>query len=154
MVRDSRTRRPGIILIDPWFIADDNGRTVLESAVQDLPRWVLPLLILDQPDDASTQKFADQVREILNAAGALPTDTSRRGAIGVSSFDSFVSIVRDLAVQAERQYLRYRSGRYQGRRVESPPSSDRPRSRLPVEHDGQGRPAQSPDPLGEKKPDA
>jgi FxsC-like protein len=163
-VRDPRARRPGIIVIDPWFIADDNGRLALESAVADLPRWVLPLLVLDQPDDASTQKFADQVREILSAAGALPTDSSRRGAKGVSSLDEFVSTVRVLVAEAERQYLRHRSRRNQGGQVLSPPSSSRPSLRRPARPAGPApaaegpastldKPVATPDELGET-PDA
>ena len=45
-VRDPGSRRPGIILIDPWFIADEAGRSALQSAVHGLPRWVLPLAVL------------------------------------------------------------------------------------------------------------
>jgi FxsC-like protein len=123
---DPRTRRPGIILIDPWFIADEHGRSALESAVDQLPRWVLPLLILDQPDDPRTRDLAGRVRKILSAAGALPTDSARQAAQGVSSLNEFVSIIPRLVAEAERQYLRYRSGR-----VRSQPSARRPRLRHP-----------------------
>jgi FxsC-like protein len=144
-------RRPGIILIDPWFIAEDNGRSALESAVSELPRWVLPLLILDQPDDSHTQKLAGQVRDILVAAGALPTESSRRAAEGVSSLSDFVSIVRVLVAEAEKQYLRYRSGRYRSGQAPSPPS--RPSLRWPPRRDEPeakpSRPASAPDSLGE-----
>lgn len=146
------TRRPGIILIDPWFIVDENGRSALESAVRELHRWVLPLLILDRPDDAHTQELADQVREILSVAGALHTDSSRGAARGVSSFADFLSVVRVLVAEAERQYLRYRSGR-----VPSPPSTKRPSLRGRAQPDGPaptpGRPDSASDPLGET-PDA
>jgi len=149
-VNDPHTRRPGIILIDPWFVADDSGRLTLESVVDSLPRWVLPLMILDQPDDASTQKLADQVREILNAAGALPTDSARRAARGISSFDDFVSTVRTLAAEAERQYMRYHSRRSQSGQVPSPTSSSRPGLRRHARPDGL---VSGPDQLGET-PDA
>ena len=142
---DPRTRRPGIILIDPWLIADQDGRSALVSAVQNLPRWVLPLLILDQPEDARTQELAEQARGILHAAGALPTDSSRRGARGVSSLDGFKYLISVLVAEAERQYIRYRSGE-----VPSASSSDRPSlSRRPRPHG----PLSAPDPLGET-PDA
>ena len=81
-ISDPRARRPGIILIDPWFIADEAGRYALRSAVTRLPRWVLPLLILDQPDDPSTRDLAGQVREILGAEGALPTGFIASGRSG------------------------------------------------------------------------
>jgi FxsC-like protein len=134
-VRDPFTRGPGIILIDPWFIDDEDGRSALESAVEGLPPWVLPLLILDHPDDARVQKLADQVRDILGAARALPTGSSRRAALGVSSLDDFVSIVPVLVAEAERQYLRSRS-----KRAAQP--NLRRTARLQ-------RPVSTPDPLGE-----
>ena len=152
-VSNPHDRRPGIILIDPWFIADDSGRMAFESAVEHLPRWVLPLVVLDQPEDASTQKLVGQVREILSAAGALPTDSSRRAAKGVSSLDHFVSIVPVLVAEAERQYLRYRGGRYRGGHVPSPPSRTRPSLRRPAWPEGSGStpdgPASTPLTLGE-----
>jgi len=142
---DPGTRRPGIILIDPWLIAGQDGRSALVSAVQNLPRWVLPLLILDQPEDARTQELAEQVRGILHTAEALPTDSSRRGARGVSSLDGFKYLTGVLVAEAERQYIRYRSGQRP-----SAPSSDRlSLSRRPRPHG----PFSAPDPLGET-PDA
>jgi FxsC-like protein len=108
--REGRQRRPGIILIDPWFIADDPGRAALTSAVGKLPRWVLPLVILGM-DDERTNELAAQVRDMLVGANAVPTDFARRAANGVRSLDEFVAIVPLLVAEAERQYLRYRSGR-------------------------------------------
>jgi FxsC-like protein len=151
-VRDKSRRRPGIILIDPWFIADDDGRSALESAVDEIPRWVLPLLVIDQPGDPRTQKLASQVRDILAAAGALSTDSSRRAAAGVSSLREFVSTVRVLVAEAEKQYLRHRSGRYGGGQVPSP-SGNRPSLRRPIRRDESispsSEPAATPDSLGE-----
>ncbi len=131
-VSDPRTRRPGIILIDPWFIAHEDGRSALESAVNQLPRWVLPLLILDQSEDPRTLDLADQVRAILSAAGALLTDSSRQAARGVSSLGDFVSIMPRLVVEAERQYLRYRSGGVRSQPSVKRPSLRRPRLDEPV----------------------
>jgi len=118
-VDDPRTRRPGIILIDPWFVADETGRFTLEAAVRDLPRWVLPLLILGQPGDTRTLELADNVRDIFHAARALRTESSRRGARGASSLESFFSIIGKLVAEAERLYIRDRKERL------SSPSSDR-----------------------------
>jgi FxsC-like protein len=150
--RDKSVRRPGIILIDPWFIADGNGRWALESAVDELPRWVLPLLVVNSPRDLRTQRLAGQVRDILATAGALPTDSSRRGAEGVNSLSEFVSTVRVLVAEAEKQYLRYRSGRYLGGQVPSP-SGNRPSLRRPIRRDElaspSSEPASAPDSLGE-----
>jgi FxsC-like protein len=156
-VRDKTVRRPGIIVIDPWFVADDSGRSALRSAVDGLPRWVLPLLVVDQPGDPRTQKLAGRVREILAAAGALPTDSSRRAAEGVNSLTEFVSTVRVLVAEAEKQYLRYRSGRYRAGQVPSP-SGNRPSLRRSIRRDepvsrssepASAEPASTPDSLGE-----
>lgn len=54
-VRDPLSSRSGIILIDPWFIADGSGRAKLASAVENLPSGVLPLLILDQSGHTRTR---------------------------------------------------------------------------------------------------
>jgi FxsC-like protein len=120
-VRDPDTSRPGIILIDPWFIADEVGRSALQSAVHELPRWMLPLVVLGPPDDLRTRELAGQVLDILAAAGALPTDLARRAAQGVSSLDAFVSIVPGLVNKAELQYLRYRHGRVASSRAAKRP---------------------------------
>jgi FxsC-like protein len=140
------TSRPGIILIDPWFIAGDNGVRTLRSAVSELPRWILPLLVFDSPDDARASALAQQVRDILSAAGALPTESSRRAARGVSSLEDFVAIVPVLVAEAERQYLRHGSG-------PGPRTRPGPRPRL----GGAARPetpAQAPHRKGETPDDA
>jgi hypothetical protein len=51
----------------------------------------------------------------------LPTESARRGAAGVESLDEFVSLIPILVAEAERQYLRYRTGR-----VTLPRSAGRP----------------------------
>lgn len=103
-------RKPGIMLIDPWLVADRNGKRALESAVERLPRWVLPLVVSSQPDDERTAELTEQVRTMLNAAGARPTELSRRAVRSAGSLDAFVTTVRELVAEAERQYLRYSSG--------------------------------------------
>jgi len=133
-VRDPLSRRPGIILIDPWFIDDENGQAKLASAVEDLPPWVLPLLILDQPGNSRTQELAGRVRDILGDARALHTESSQQGARGVSSPDDFLNTMRRLVIEAETQYIRYRSGR-----IALPPSGERPGlRRRPPEGHGSG----------------
>jgi FxsC-like protein len=145
MIGDKDARRPGIILIDPWFIADDKGRQALRAAIGNLPRWVLPLLVLGQPGDVRTQELAGQVRDMLGDARVLPTESSRRAARGVSSLNDFVSIVPVLVAEAERQYIRYRSGR-----IRSSQLSRRPRLGSAGHPDA---PTSTTDPLGEA-PDA
>jgi aminoglycoside 3-N-acetyltransferase len=132
-VHDETTRRPGVILIDPWFVADEAGRSALEAAVDQLPRWVLPLMVLDQPADPVTQKLAVQVRDILASAGALLTESSRRGARGVSSLREFRAVMRMLVAEAEKQYLRRRREQHHGGQVRS--ASSRPSLRSPARPD-------------------
>lgn len=119
-------RWPGIILIHPWFIAAEAGRSVLESAVRDLPEWILPVTILDQPGDPRSRELVGQVIDILSQARALHTGSSRLAAEGVSSLEDFLAIVPRLVVEAERQYLKYRSGRVQSEPPRSRPSLRRP----------------------------
>jgi hypothetical protein len=114
-------RRPGIIVIDPEFIADESMRAVLGSVAGQLPRWVLPLVIVDSPGDPRIRELAAKVRTVLNA-GDLPTESARRGAAGAESLAEFVSLVSVLVAEAERQYLRHSTGR-----VASPRSAGRPR---------------------------
>jgi FxsC-like protein len=155
-VSDPLIRRPGIILIDPWFVASETGQTALRSALSGLPQWVLPLLILDRPDDRRAQELADRVRDALRDAGALSTDSSRRAARGVSSLDDFVAIVPDLVAEAERQYLRKNRGKGYARdkQTMAPVRSTRASLRRPPPPEGPISPPASPsDRLGET-PDA
>src|ERR1022692_396473 len=98
---------PGIMLIDPWFVAADQGLRALQSIVRNLPQWVLPLLVLSSPRDMRAGQLTQQVMNILSAAGAGRTESARRAASGVSSVEDFLSIVPVLVVDAERQYLRH-----------------------------------------------
>jgi FxsC-like protein len=148
--RDPDISRPGIILIDPWFMTVPDGRAALEAAVAGLPKWVLPMLILDQSDDARTADLAEQVRDILSAADALRARSARRGARGVSSFRAFSLLVRDQVFEAEGQYIRYRSRQLHRAPVPSRPSSSQSGRALPSPSD---RFASAPDRLGET-PDA
>jgi hypothetical protein len=144
--RDLDTIRPGIIVIDPRFITIPGGRAALEAAVAGLPKWILPMLIVDQSDGAPTEDLADQVRDVLSEAGALSARSARRGAQGVSSFRAFSRLVRDLVFEAEGQYIAYRSRQRYGASVRSRPSSSRSASPLPSRPD---RFASAPDRLGE-----
>ena len=134
---DLARRRPGIIVIDPSFIADETGRASLAAAVAKLPRWVLPVVVVDKPRDPRTRKLADGVFDILAKAGALQTESARQAARGVESLGAFESIIPKLVAEAGKQYLRKRNSR-----VLSPPSARRPRFGPPEGPDG---PAAEPD---------
>lgn len=98
---------PGVVLIDPWFLATDAGPGLLRSAFAGLPSWVLPLIVIDTPGDARAEELAQGVRDILVAAEATPTEAARRAAEGVTSLQNFIEIMPVLIAEAERQYLRY-----------------------------------------------
>jgi hypothetical protein len=148
--RDPATSRPGIILIDPRFMTIPGGRAAIEGAVARLPEWILPILIVDQPDDARKEDLADQVRDIFFAAGALRARSARRGARGVSSLRAFSLLVCDLVFEAEGQYIAHRSRHRHGAPVPSRPSSSRSGSPYPSRPD---RFVSAPDSLGDT-PDA
>jgi len=143
--RDLDTSRPGIVLIDPRFMTVPDGRAALEAAMAGLPKWVVPMLILDQPDDAQTADLAEQVTDILSAAGVLSARSARRGARGASSFRAFSVLVRDLVFEAEGHYISYRSSRRHGALPSSPLSGQSGRA-LPSPS---SRFASAPDHLGE-----
>jgi FxsC-like protein len=100
-------RRPGLILIDPAFIASGDGAEQLKRIAEALPRWVLPVVVR-ATDDKSTRKLAADVLDILTQADALPTQRSSQAAHGVNSLNEFVSLIPVLVAEAERQYFRYR----------------------------------------------
>jgi FxsC-like protein len=122
LVGDRAAGRPGIIVIDPEFIADGPGRAALAAVAAGLPRWVLPVVVVDRPRDARTRALAQGVFDILTKAGALPTESARQAAGGVDSLDAFVSIVPVLVAEAGKQYLRHHR-----KQLPSPPSAPRPR---------------------------
>lgn len=105
---DQRESGPGMLLIDPWFAATESGERVLRSFLRNLPPWVLPAVIMDPSADPRATELAGRVAAILNAAGALHTETARRAARGVDSLQSFVALMPLLVTEAERQYLRHR----------------------------------------------
>jgi FxsC-like protein len=148
--RHPDTSRPGIILIDPRFMTSPDGRAALEAAAAGLPKWILPMLIVDQPSDARTEGLADQVRDIFSASGALRARSARRGTRGVSSFRAFSLLIRDLVFEAEGQYIAHRTRERYGASVPSGPSSSGSGSPVPSQPD---RFASAPDSLGET-PDA
>lgn len=123
-------RRPGIIMIDPAFIADKAGRDSLRAVADALPRWVLPLVVV-APDDAPTRDLAAGVLDILTKARALPAERSGKAAHRVNSLDDFVSAVPVLVAEAERQYFRSRD-----RRVLPSQGAQRPSLRQPEGSDG------------------
>jgi FxsC-like protein len=102
---DLLSSRPGVILIDPWFVADRARLRLLEEFLRDLPSWVLPVLIVDPAPDGRATELTTQARAILTEAGVARTETARRGVKGISSLREFVMLMPIFVAEAERQYL-------------------------------------------------
>jgi FxsC-like protein len=96
---------PGIILIDPWFAADEAGLELLRRAVLKRP-WILPVLVRGPGGSPRQEELAQRVRTILEESQAAHTDTVRKAVAGVGSLEEFVAVMPFLIAEAERQYLR------------------------------------------------
>jgi FxsC-like protein len=103
---DRLTSRPGVLIIDPWFISDDRGLANLRSFVRDLPPWVLPLPVLGSSRDATLGVLAEQVRSILTDARSNGSEAAGLAIQGISSLTDFTVLMPALIAEAERQYLR------------------------------------------------
>jgi FxsC-like protein len=109
---DQLTSRPGVLLIDPWFVAKKRGLALLRSFVATMPVWVLPLLVLGANQDSRSAKLVEQVRGILQRGVGKRAVSSRGNALkrairGVDSLADFAALMPILVAEAERQYLRH-----------------------------------------------
>jgi len=95
-------RSPGVILIDPWYLATAGGRDRFQEFVTELPLWAQPLLCLSP----GAERLADEVRERLRNAGLARSEPAKRGLNGVGSLQEFFTLMPYLIAQAEREYLR------------------------------------------------
>lgn len=82
---DKLTSRPGVIIIDPWFIGTERGLADLQSFVTNLPPWVLPIVVLGASRDA---RSADSLSRCGPFSGH-PADMARpRSAPSLASIHS------------------------------------------------------------------
>lgn len=117
--------RPALVLIDPWITVPVNGehspalralRALLGSGRA--PKWVLPVLILNEADPESRARKAeliDRVRRILSKVDAAPAGTAQRDTALITSMGEFARLTPALVAEAQRRYLR-----------DYPSSEDRP----------------------------
>jgi FxsC-like protein len=94
--------RPAVLLVDPWVIARSGGAQALRTAAQELPPWVIPLVVVNEDDPQYVTRgagLADEAADILLAAGARRPE--RVGQVG-----DFVRIMPGLVAKARRQYLK------------------------------------------------
>ncbi|WP_182905515.1 TIR-like protein FxsC [Microbispora sp. H13382] len=107
VLRPEAERLPGVALIDPWFVADEDAAGRLDAFVRGLPPWVVPLLVPDPRGGERADRLAERTRGLLEQAGALRTESAREAVAGVRSLKHFASIMPRLVVEAERQYFRH-----------------------------------------------
>ena len=98
-------RNPGVLLIDPWFAANEHGLRRLRKYVNELPPWVLAMPVIDAEADERTMSLAREVRAILEKSLMPSTEVAKRGVEGVSSLADFVAVMPFLIAEAERRYL-------------------------------------------------
>ena len=96
---------PGIILIDPWFVANEAGLELLRRAVLKRP-WILPVLVRGPGGSPRREELARRIRNILEESQPAHTDTAREAVTGIDSLEQFVALMPFLIADAERQYLR------------------------------------------------
>lgn len=93
---------PGIVLIDPWYLARQDQLEVFRDFTHQLPPWVLPVLV----SDPQAGQYLEQAKTLLGESRLSKSEPARRGLRGVSSLPDFVSLLPFLVAQAEREYLR------------------------------------------------
>jgi FxsC-like protein len=101
----SQSRGPGILLIDPWYIANDERRSLLAAEVRRAPQWVLPLVVAGPSEDKLTGDLSHKVLDILGSATQSAT-----------SLDAVDTLVPRLIADAERRYLRHSGSALSGQR--------------------------------------
>ncbi|SIM50874.1 TIR-like protein FxsC [Micromonospora cremea] len=99
---DVMARCPSVLLIDPWIVSDSAGEHGLALVLKRLPRWVIPLMVLNGDDPLTAgegDRFADRVARMLQRANRPP-------AKRVTQLPEFVQIMPELVTEARRQYLK------------------------------------------------
>jgi FxsC-like protein len=97
--------QPGVLLIDPWFIAIQRGAELIRLA-KDLPSWVVPILALEPRADARATDHTRKIGAILGRSAAR-SDAVSHAIKGVSSLRDFVALMPILVTEAARQYARH-----------------------------------------------
>jgi FxsC-like protein len=99
-------RNPGVILIDPWYVADEKRLRELIRVTGALPSWVLPVVVVNPAASQRETELAQRVKTILEASRAGRTEMATEAVAGVRSLEQFVTLMPFLIAEAERQYLR------------------------------------------------
>ena len=103
---DLLNNAPGVVLIDPWYLARQDQLEAFRDFTLQLPPWVLPVLVFDPNADPNVGQHVEQARTFLEKSRMSKSDPARRGLHGVASLPDFVGLMPFLVAQAEREYLR------------------------------------------------
>ncbi|WP_433332320.1 TIR-like protein FxsC [Spirillospora sp. CA-294931] len=97
--------RAGVVLIDPWFVAGEEGPERLRALLDGLPAWVLPVVVQDAPEDPRKAPLIAEVLDIVYSAGVVRRGPARAAVDGVTSLKAFVALMPFVVSEAERLYL-------------------------------------------------
>jgi FxsC-like protein len=100
--RELLDRFPGMIIVDPWIMLGDGGRSALGPIGVDLRNWVTVLVVADADDPQYAEHGAElraAVTEMLTRAGAPRV----QHANGVAEFER---LMPRLVTEVRRRYLR------------------------------------------------
>ena len=104
---DLLARAPGILLIDPWYLAADQHSAAFRQMAANLPSWILPVLIPDPRPCTRAEALASDARTQL---GDTRTNSphAKQAFRGISSQQEFLHVMPFLVAEAEREFLRHR----------------------------------------------
>lgn len=93
---------PGVLLIDPWTAASDDGAAMLRASISRLPKWVIPLVVIVADDPQFTERGAALGEQVV--AMLAPGNVHRIHRI--REVAELVALMPAIVVEARRQYLR------------------------------------------------
>jgi hypothetical protein len=97
---------PGVVLVDPAYIAGAGGGTAFDEIVACLPAWALPVIVAGEGSAPYLGAVRARLEKSYTSQQYRP-DAVRRGLRGVSSLREFCALIPFLVSRAEREYLRH-----------------------------------------------
>lgn len=94
--------RPGVVLIDPWTLADPGGAALLERLFGHWPRWVTPVVIVDTGDPEYEPHGARHDQALSTMLSRAKTPRVER-MVDVAGFERELPMI---IIKAQRRYLR------------------------------------------------
>jgi FxsC-like protein len=103
---------PGLLLIDPWILAQPTGPARLRAALASAPEWVTPLIVANRDDP----QFVDRGATLSNDALVMLSQTGSqrsqdpRAASIAHDVEKFDQLMPTVIGHTRRRYLRLRPG--------------------------------------------